>query len=103
MTIKQKLQEQTAINLNKDKEVVNRVTDSMFEFLTIIMREEKYEPYRIQGLGIFEVKDFIRKKKEDVKRRKEEREARNRELYNSLGSSDSSESNASENGEVDTR
>jgi nucleoid DNA-binding protein len=102
MNLREKLQEQTATKLNKDKEVVKRVTDSIFEFLVDSMREEKYEPYRIQGLGVFEVKPYIKKKSERAKKCKEEKEEYNRNLYNSLGSGSTSESNVSKDGEVDS-
>lgn len=75
---------QVAQKLNKDPEVTEKVCKSIFEFLAETIREEKYEPYRILGLGIFEVNEYTRIKREGIKKRKEEKGAKNRELFNNL-------------------
>lgn len=80
MQLQDKIIKDLAVSLNKDPEVIQRVCTSIFELLTETMREGKYEPYRIQGLGLFEVKPYIRQKSEKSKLKKQQ-ELINKELF----------------------
>lgn len=100
--LQNRIYKEVAQKLNKDPEVVEKVCKSIFEFLAETMREGKYEPYRIQGLGLFEVKPYTREKSERSKKYKEEKEARNREIYNSLRSGNTSESHECGNDKMDS-
>lgn len=73
-----------AQQLNKDIEVTEKICKSVFEFLAETIRTESFEPYRIQGLGIWEVKEYVKYKKKKAIEYKEKREAKNRELFNKL-------------------
>ena len=84
MNLQDKVYRDVAKKLGKDVELTEKVCKSIFEFFTEIVREGNNEPYRIQGLGVFEVKDGRRKFIEKAKQRKAEKEAKNREYFNNL-------------------
>ena len=82
--LQNQIYKKVAQKLNKDTELTEKVCKSVFEFLAETIRAENYEPYRIQGLGVWEVKEYVKFRKERTIAYKEKREARNRELFNRL-------------------
>jgi nucleoid DNA-binding protein len=84
MKQEEKILKNVAEKLGKDKEVTEKVCRSIFGFLTEVMREGKYEPYRIQGLGVYKVEPYMKEKAEKIKLRKEEKIRKNKELFDKL-------------------
>lgn len=103
MNLQDKIIKEVANTLQIDHELSDRVCKSVFELLVEIMREEEYKPYRIQGLGKFEVKPYTRKRFESKKKQRQEREKRNKELYDSIGSGSTTEPHGCKNGGMDTK
>lgn len=82
--LQNQLYKKVAQKLNKDTELTEKVCKSVFEFLAETIRAESFEPYRIQGLGVWEVKEYVKYKKQRSIEYKEKREQKNRELFNNL-------------------
>jgi predicted secreted protein len=84
MKQEEKIYKEVASKLGKDEEVTEKVCRSIFGFLTEVMREEKYEPYRIQVLGLFKVEPYMKEKYEKGKLKREEKARKNKELFDKL-------------------
>lgn len=73
----QEVYKKLAIKYNLPKEIIEKITDSEFEFCKEIISEGKDEPIRLQGLGLFRVKpgrrELVKQRRDRIRKLHEEK------------------------------